>query len=326
MRQETSMDLPIPDTDIAREIAAAFSHKAVVKVRRFPAGLCHYVFEVTADDGCQFVVRIARPGNEKALGGYVYWESHLRTAGVPIARVLSADLDMAVFPFAYLVLERLEGTDLGEVYPTLSHQSKTALAQKIAEVQAATQTLPSCTRFGDALSYEDPGPHASWIRVIDAHIARCRQSVGPCTLLNHSDITRLEEATDRLARSLGQIGPHPFLDDITSNNVIVLSDGHLSGIIDVDTLCFGDSLFPLALTRAAFAKLGLDSIYTDTWAQHLHLTESSRIHLRLYSALFAAILLSEQGESFNRDTTVSINQSSVIRLRQMLETELQQIP
>lgn len=311
-----------PGAEHARAVAAAYSGRGVAGVRRFPEGLCHFVFEVVLEDGALLVVRLARPENERLLAGAVFWEERLRTAGVPVARILEADLEKRRCPFAYLILERLEGADLGEVYPELTAGGKVVLAGRMAALQRAVATLPLCRMYGDAPSYAEPGAHGSWESVVAANIATCRGRVQGNPLLRGADIDRLDAAAAALKADFAGVEARAFLDDATTKNVIVTADGRLSGIVDVDTVCFGDPLFALALTRAAFAKLGYDSVYTDVWAEALGLGAKGRRRLSFYTALFAAILLSEHGLRFNRDTDVEIERGGVGRLRAIFDGEL----
>ena len=41
--------------------------------------------------------------------------------------------------------------------------------------------------------------------------------------------------------TLEAVPPLPFLDDLTTKNVLV-DGGRLSGVVDVDVVCFGDPL------------------------------------------------------------------------------------
>lgn len=317
------MNPELPDTAIARVIAMSFGRRAVDRIIRFPTGLCHHVFDVMFVGGEQVVVRIANQGNERLLSGAVYWQKRLRTAGIPVARILGADLEKRVFPFAYLILDRLAGTDLGEVYPGLSAVSKLQLARQIAGLQQAMTQLPQGAGFGEAMSYDEPGPHHSWAGFVQTYVETCRARVRAGSALAVADISRLAGAASALESSFSGVKALPFLDDITTKNVIVTPEGRLSGIVDTDTVFFGDHLFPLALARAALAKAGYDSIYADAWSDELELTESSRACLSFYTALFAAMILSEHGRQFNREQAVEFDRASITRLRALLDDELE---
>jgi aminoglycoside phosphotransferase (APT) family kinase protein len=312
-----------PEIEVAQRIAATFCNSDVVSVRQFPTGLCHFVFEASVPGGRRFVVRIARPENGRLLTGAVYWEKQLRTAGIPIARILHADLERQQFPFAYLILERLDGTDLEAVYPLLSRESKVRLGGRMAELQCAVAELRHGPCFGNVISYEDPNHCAFWRDVVEANIAACSGRIQDGSVLTLGDVAALERAASSLSVEFARVEDRAFLDDATTKNVIVTAGGQLSGIVDVDTVCFGDNLFPLALTRAACTKLGYDSVYTDAWSESLRPDDEARRRLSFYTALFAAVLLSEHGHRFNRDSAVEIDRAQIGRLRELFVAALQ---
>lgn len=288
---------------------------------RFPTGLCHHVYDVTADDGQRLVVRIARPGNERLLRGAVFWQEQLRPIGIPLATIREANFDLTDVAFAYLVLERLDGTDLGEAYPALSRESKRSLGAQAARLQQTVATLPAAHGYGDALSYESTDLAPGWSDVVARNLALCRMRADERAPISTREVAALENASSALQPSLARVAPTAFLDDITTKNVIVTERGRLSGIVDVDTLCFGDPLYTLALTQAACTRLGLDEEYTAVWRRALELTEDEAARLGFYTRLFAAVLLSEHGQRFNRDTRVHFESDEICRLRRLLATE-----
>jgi aminoglycoside phosphotransferase (APT) family kinase protein len=322
---EPNTEMESPSLNLAREIAATFAGKRITKIARFETGLCHFVYDVCAESGQRFVIRIAQPANERLLKGARYWLPLLADAGVPVARILQVDLDKRLFPFAYLILERLDGRDLGEVYQSMSRAAKRRLAERITEIQGLVTRLPESRRFGDSVGYDSSGGHDSWHAVIMDLILRCKHRVEESSVLILNDVTRLEVSAIQLAESLDHVAPRPFLDDATTKNVIVSREGVLSGIVDTDTVCYGDHLFTLALTKAAFAKSGFDTVYTDTWTGILDLDEESRLRLSFYTALFAAVILSEQGQKFNQDEKVAFERSGIQRLRGLLEQEVEKV-
>jgi aminoglycoside phosphotransferase len=110
------------------------------------------------------------------------------------------------------------------------------------------------------------------------------------------------------------------VDDATTKNVIV-ADGRHSGIVDVDCLCYGDRLFPIALTRASLRNLGHEPDYADVWLDLLRPTERERAAVALYTALFCAMLLGEVGQAFNRAAEAP-DPERIARLRGILDDEL----
>ena len=106
-------------------------------------------------------------------------------------------------------------------------------------------------------------------------------------------------AADHRAR-LEAVPPLPFLDDLTTKNVLV-DGGRLSGVVDVDVVCFGDPLATLALTRASLAATGSSSDYVEAWLDALAPDDRRRRDFDLLTAVFCLDIASEHGVVFNRD-------------------------
>jgi hypothetical protein len=105
-----------PDGALAAALAATATARGPIAVERFPTGLQHYVFEVRFADRAPVVVRIASEQGRPAMIGAAKLSGMLRPLGVPLPRIIAQDLGS---PFPHLVLERLPGTDLGNVVKTL---------------------------------------------------------------------------------------------------------------------------------------------------------------------------------------------------------------
>jgi len=312
----TGQPAPIPSEPDAARVVEAVLGVGVTEARRFPAGLAHYVFDVRTEDGRVLVARLTRPDLRRRYDGSLYWHRRLRPLGVPLPELLFAD-DGARFGFPVLLLERLPGSDLGEVYGGLSDEQKRALAARIVGIQAAVATLPRARGFGYALAHDDPSLHPSWPDVLGAELARSRRRLTAAGLLDPSLVDGVEALVAAHDGYLARVEPTAFLDDLTTKNVIV-ADGRLSGIVDVDVVCFGDALLTPALTRVALASLGRDAAYVEHWLGLLSLTPDRRRAFEIYVALFCVGLLSEIGHRFNRAEPVAADEARVGRLLDLL--------
>jgi aminoglycoside phosphotransferase (APT) family kinase protein len=104
-----------------------------------------------------------------------------------------------------------------------------------------------------------------------------------------------------------------FLDDTTTTNVLV-SDGRLSGIVDVDEVCYGDPLFTLGLTQMLLMHAGHDLDYTTAWSHTLMLSEEQHQLVCSYEALFGMVFLGELGQQSNADVAAPVDPTVVSRL------------
>jgi len=300
---------------VARDVADAFGD--VLELRRFPLGLCHYVYDVTLADGTSLVVRVASPENAPLLAGAVAWHEVLSSIGVPLPAVLEAGLGPDSGELAYLVLERLPGTDLGEVYADLGAPQRRNIARSVAEIERVVGKLPLGRGFGYARSPAGPFPHREWAEVIRENLARSRSRMersGPS--LRHD---RVEILLEESATYLDCVQPIAFLDDLTTKNVLI-HEGVLSGVVDVDHVCFGDPLLTPALTRVSLAAGGHDLDYIDEWLAHVGVDGHQRRAFDLYTAVFVLDLLSEADQQFNQDQPVVVSVARANRLGQLFES------
>jgi aminoglycoside phosphotransferase len=96
----------------AFRIAAEVTGQAPSKAKRFANGMRHYVFEVEFPTRRPVVVRIGSEAATTEMAGAVHLSAMLRQRGVPLPTMLASNVE-AEKP--WLVLERLAGTDLGNV-------------------------------------------------------------------------------------------------------------------------------------------------------------------------------------------------------------------
>jgi aminoglycoside phosphotransferase (APT) family kinase protein len=264
-------------------------------IRRFSTGIAHWVYDIRLPDGASIVVRLGTADQAADFIGALHWSKTLRPLGVPLP-VLLAHGEYGGHP--YLVLERLAGEDLGQVYHSLTSAERKSLAEQVCRVQRIVGALPEGAGYGFLRLPTEPG-RKSWSDVIEASLSRSRRRIEKAGLVNSDPIDRVATHARQFQSYFSRVRPTPFLDDMTTKNVLVHA-GRLSGIVDVDWLCFGDSLFTVALTRAALLGSGDDLEYTDHWCEMLDLTKEQQDVVRFYTALFCVDFMSEFGKRFNQ--------------------------
>jgi aminoglycoside phosphotransferase (APT) family kinase protein len=308
------------EADAARVLKLA-TGKSARHIVRFPTGLAHFVFDTIADDGEPFVVRLTRLAQQDAFAGAVRWHGLLKPLGVPLPAMLYADVGGTATGFPALVLERLPGTDLGAVYPSLTGTEKAALAEQIIAIQRLAGSLPRASGYGHAYSYQDAALQPSWKAVLDRSLERIRGRLRKAGIIDAAIVERVQARVDGETAYLAGVQPVCFLDDTTTKNVIV-DGGRLSGIVDVDCLCFGDPLLTPALTRTALLSAGRDGDYVDFWTEALGISTEERRMLHVYCALFCVEFLSEIGQTFNTAAPAPVDVERAARLTRMADAFL----
>lgn len=298
------------ETDAAILVEPAVG-EAASRVARFATGLANYVYDVVTVGGSRVVVRMnVLP---EGLAGANRWLTRLRALGVPVPRVLYADLEAKLTPFPALVLEHLPGVDLGEVLPSLSPVEKRAIAAEVVAAQQRVHTLPPGAGYGYVADAARPFPHRAWRAVVAASLARSRARIEQGGVFDPEHVTRLEARLHGWDHYLAGVRPVAFLDDTTTKNVLV-HEGRLSGIVDVDVVCYGDPLWTVALTRMALLSDDHDLDYLWAWCELADIGQDQRAVLDFYTAVFCVDFMSEVGQTFNRETAVAADPVWVNRL------------
>jgi aminoglycoside phosphotransferase (APT) family kinase protein len=302
---------PLPDEVTAAKVFRSHFSEPVSAVTRFPTGLRHHVYEIRTSTGGAYVVRIASSASRPDLEGGLYWHPRLRAAGVPVP-VLYASSVTDEYP--YMLIERLPGSDLGQVYAGLSSAAKQALAVRIAAIQKAVSALPMPRGFGFAHSYEqaDAQGKRSWAEVVAADIARSEERIHRIGRIEQRYVERVRAVLTDYETYLQSVRPVPFLDDMTTKNVIV-NEGTLSGIVDTDEVCFGDPLFTLGITNMALLSLGMDTDYVGYWLNAIGVSRQQRAIVAGYSLVFCLGFMSELGQVFNQPVEYSEGRAQNLR-------------
>ena len=185
---------------------------------------------------------------------------------------------------------------------SLDDRSLEGIAGRVAEAQGIVSQLSSAGRYGYAVAAET-APCASWPDVLASGLARSRRRLSQAGLYSLEIADRVETLLDIVQSEAIQIEAIPFLHDTTTKNVIVAPDGRLSGIVDVDDLCWGDPHFAPALTLAAMQAFGGSQHYVAAWMRVARFRDDRLF--RTYVALCVLDFLSEQGTRFNGNEVVA---------------------
>ncbi len=291
-----------PSADDALRIAERFLGDAPTSCVRFTTGLRNWVFDVTTGDGRQVVIRLSRPEHRDELASGLFWAERLAHVGVPVARALASDV---VAPQPFVILERLSGTDIGNVIHTLSPSQVGAAAAAVAQMQRRTALLAPARGYGYALT-DDAELAPTWRSVLNEEIERAEASIrsaGSVDLRWVDDVTTYLEQESTIVEN---VEPTAFLHDATTKNVIV-DNGSVVGLVDVDLMAFGDPLWAVALTRMSLLSAGYATTYADEQIHAIDSRSDANERVNLYSALHCLSFLGELGQRFNQNTAPVIN-------------------
>jgi hypothetical protein len=263
-------------------------------------------------------VRIATPPTKRLLVGGVYWNNFLRPIGVPLPRIIATGLEPAEIEFPFVILEQLPGSDLGEIYQSLSSPDKLEIVSEVIRIRQKVSVLPEANGFGLAYSYSEPPGYRSWGTAVLAILERAQYRMSDSGNPGGPYVERATQILGRHESYFAAIQPAPFLDDTTTKNVLV-DHGRLSGVVDVDQLGFGDPLLTIGLTNMALLADGLDVDYVEHWMNLLKLSKQQRQTVEAYTLLFCVDFMSELGQRFNKEEQPEIDLRKLARLKSIFE-------
>jgi aminoglycoside phosphotransferase (APT) family kinase protein len=222
-----------PNSALAGALAAATTGRQPIAVQRFRIGSQHYVFEVRFASGAAVVARIATKQSRAAMIGASKLSHMLRPLGVPPPEIIAEDLSA---PWPHLVLERLPGTDLGNVVKTLPTSRLVEVATAVAQARSIADDTATAGRYGYGVAPTD-APHERGSQVLEGNLARSRTRIAGAGLFHAAPVDAVSALIANARAELDSQPSVPFLHDTTTKNVIVTSEGAFSGIVDVEDLC-----------------------------------------------------------------------------------------
>lgn len=306
------------ETHIIAICQSAFS-AAPQKVTRDTIGNAAYVYTAHVG-GSEYVIKAS--GRRELILGAAYWLKKLQALALPVPRIIA--LQTASAPY-YLIMPRLPGTDLGVVYDGLTAAQKRDLAREMVSYQNTVATIPAADGFGFLHSYDDArNKKASWADVVRADILRSGRRIARNGIFGADYARRVQSLLPRFRNYFATVQPRAFFDDATTKNVLVCG-GHITGIIDLDWLCFGDRLFALALTQMALIAMRADTLYTDEWKNLERLSPTQNSALDFYVLVFCLNFMSEKGMRFNRQKAPPVTEEEKRLLEDTFEAYLKKV-
>ena len=288
-------------TDIAAKILCDELNITPTEITRFTTGYCHSVFYVRAEIG-ECVLRLTGEENKGFYLGSVKWMDALARLGIPVPQVLKHGQHGDMY---YALITFILGRDLGEVYHALDDRQKHGIAKELSNIQAKVSSMPSINLYG----YEN-NSFATWLEFIESHIKRSHGRITQNDVFGADVCDAVSGVMHTLRDYFADVKPTPFLDDTTTKNVLV-HNGKLAGIVDVDEVCYGDSLLTVGLTNMSLLAMKADTKYIDYWLDELQANAAQRNAVTFYTLLFCIDFMGEQGMRFDNGNTVPVNPGNI---------------
>ena len=281
------------------------------EIIRNTVGLAGYVYTVVFND-TKYVIKISDDKN--LIIGSTYWLNKVKDLDIPTPCVIAENLVNAPY---YFVMSFIPGKDLGLVYSSLLKSEKKIIAKKIIGFQKEIKKLPMAKGFGSLNSYEDSeNICSSWEESLLNDINRAEEAIINNGIFSVEYVLKLKQIMPYFKEYFNSVKPEPFLDDITTKNVLI-HEGKLSGIIDLDWISFGDEVLFLGLVTMALLSMKADIDYADYLKDEMNLNEMQERALKFYVLMFCVIFMSEKGMCFNQDEPVKVSEEEKMLLQEI---------
>lgn len=281
-----------PTQEDAEKVVSLMTNIDTLSSMRLKTGEQYFVYAVKTTQS-DYVIRMTVPSLKHKFISGIYWQEKLIPLGIPLAKFIQSDLDGKYSTFPSLLMKRLPGDDLCNVYLNLTSNDKKNLAKEIVIIQALTKQLPDGSGYGFADSYQQELPHKTWYDFLLSRLQFFVNSIEQNGIYDTNEIMKVISIMKNLEEDLKSVRATPFLYDASERNVLV-HDGKISGIVDVDDMCFGDPLLVLALTHVSLEIEGYDTLYCDYWAEELELDQNSQIRLAFYKLFYTVMFMHKQ--------------------------------
>lgn len=254
----------------------------------------------------ELVLRITGHENREYYEGSIKWLPELLALGIPVPKIIKHGQYEDVY---YTFISFIKGIDIGEIYYTLKDSEKLEIVQELITIQKKTAALTTKGLYGYPYSGNNQS-FTTWNEYLKSSIERSFRRIKQNNIFNINVCEKVTEILTKFNEYFKNVKPIAFLDDITSKNVLIYN-GKLSGIVDIDEICFGDSLLVVGLTNMALLSIKADTKYIDYWLEELKAGEIQKKVVLFYTLIFCIDFMGEQGMQFNNDKIVTHDQDKV---------------
>ncbi len=280
---------------ISRLCLECFS-KFPMSIERCGVGQGNFVFIVEYPH-TQYIVRCSLECN--AYENTVYWLKKLSSIEIPVPKIIEKG---KFEKYEYLILSYIDGKDIGLVYAQLKEEDKKAIAKEIVNIQNKVA----------ALELENIAPDWSWRAFINYMLERAGKRIAQNGYFEVEKVERLWKQAEQFEEYFAGVKPVAYLDDISSKNLLI-HNGRISGIIDIDWMGIGDRLTYVALTNMALLNMGYDIDYVIYILEEMQVNAIEKKAFWFYTLMYCVDFMGERGVQF-MDKTVEVNEQIIRKL------------
>lgn len=281
---------------IISELCLEYFDEEPSSIERCSVGHGNFVYIVECKDS-KYVIRCSKEVD--AYEKSIYWLEKLANIEIPVPTVIGKG---TYKEYEYLILTYIEGKDIGDVYSKLTDSEKRAIAKEIVSIQDKVAEL----------HWDEVDEDWSWYSFIVYMLERAKERIAVNCYFDVNKVERLYGLMEPLKTYFSYVKPIAYLDDISSKNLLI-HNGELSGIIDIDWIGIGDKLTYVALTNIALLNLEYDTDYVKYILDEMQVSEVQYKAFLFYSLMYCVDFMGERGMTF-MDKTIEVNEQIIDRL------------
>lgn len=287
------------DENTIYQLCVQCLYKTPQSIERCAIGQGNYVFIVDCPKG-KYVVRCSTECS--AYNESVYWLEQLTAIEIPVPKIIAKG---TFGGYEYLILSYFEGKDIGLVYSQLSDADKKEIAKEIVHIQNKVA----------GLKLKNIDAQWTWHSEINYMLERAKERIVANGFFEAEKVDRLWKLAEQLDEYFTNIKPIAYLDDVSTKNLII-HNGHISGIVDIDWIGIGDSLTYVALTNMALLNMECDTDYVKYILAEMRISDVQKKAFLFYTLMFCVDFMGERGMKF-MDKLVEVNEQIIDRLNKI---------
>lgn len=287
---------------IQRVLASRF-HLTPKYIHRITIGICNEVYRVGLEKE-EVIVRLSQ--HDRFLMGSHDHIPKFKALGIRVPDILDEDYSRHLIPFAYQVLSKIEGKDLGEVIESLSEQQLKDLAKEIVNIFNKVRTIPSSNKFGVIWGGGDDEISDTWTERMLIWIEESKQRGLSTGVMDDKMVQIAENLYRKYQFYFDNVKPTTYYGDICSKNVMI-DHGVFSGLVDLDGLTQGDPLEGIGRIKLSWYGTRHGEIYATAIMDELRLMQEDRNIVTMYALLNQISWTCENGIQFNQNTKAVVD-------------------
>jgi aminoglycoside phosphotransferase (APT) family kinase protein len=293
---------------------------APTSVSRMRGGICNEVYQISLD-GRDLIVRMN--AEKRCLLGSHNHIPLFKTKGIRVPDILAEDYSKQFIPYAYQVLTKIEGRDIGDVIDTLSDDQLRLVAKEVSRIFRQLRDVPTDGRFG-VLWGDDRELVGSWTEYI-RKMSNVVAGWGKPTGIYDESLDRLLKwINEEYAAYFDGVRSILYFGDICGKNVMI-HEGRFNGLVDLDALAQGDYLEAIGRIKASWYGTHYGNVYTEALMEEEGLDPAQRKIVTMYALLNRLFWACENGVQFNSNTSPNVNWEKAEKDKEVIKMILMEL-